>query len=257
MAYYTLLEVVQRVLESMDSDEVNSISDTTESDTVANIVKENFLFITGQSDSPVEKTLFELEASGDSTKPILMTKPSNIWDIEWIKYNVRDTNDDHDIFELIEQKSLPEFLDIIHGYDTSDTNVSSFTYTFTNADTVSFHYYTDGAPTIYTVIEGDKVFFNSHDSVVDTTLQKTKSLAYGSEQHVFTKSDSFEIPLDQRQIVWLINECKDQAAVELKQFTNTNARAKARKGKISSHRHAERNKALSHLDRIPRYGKTT
>lgn len=42
---YTLLELTQRILESMNSDEVNSIGDTEESMTVANIIKESlFLF---------------------------------------------------------------------------------------------------------------------------------------------------------------------------------------------------------------------
>ncbi len=40
---YTLLEIVQEILSDMDSDEVNSIDDTTESEQVATIVKSTYL----------------------------------------------------------------------------------------------------------------------------------------------------------------------------------------------------------------------
>jgi hypothetical protein len=49
---YTLLELTQRILESMDSDEVDSIEDSPESLAVANIIKECYFDILGKLDLP-------------------------------------------------------------------------------------------------------------------------------------------------------------------------------------------------------------
>ena len=66
---YSLIELVQRILESMDSDEVDSITDTVESLAVANIVKECYYDIISNLDLPERKDIFQLDGSGDSTKP--------------------------------------------------------------------------------------------------------------------------------------------------------------------------------------------
>lgn len=256
MASYTLLELTQRILEAMDSEEVNSISDTVESTAVANIIEENYWTIINSSDSQDEFTLFELEASGDNTKPTLMTLPTDIYKPEWVKYNVRDTNDDHDIFEIIKEEDLGTFLNRIHAEDTSDANVGSFDHTL-NGDSITFMYINDKAPEYYTILEGDIFIFDSYDSVVDTTLQKTKTMCYGQVERAFTQSDSFVVPFDRRQTMWLLNESKAQAFAELKQSQNRNAIMKARKQKIASHRNFDRSHALSPLDRIRRYGKLT
>ena len=42
---YTLLEIVQEILSDMDSDEVNSIDDTVESQQVASIVRSAYMAI--------------------------------------------------------------------------------------------------------------------------------------------------------------------------------------------------------------------
>lgn len=78
---YTLIELVQRILESMDSDEVSDISQTPESLAVANIVKECYFNIISGLDLPESKGIFQLDASTDSAKPAIMTLPSNGLDV--------------------------------------------------------------------------------------------------------------------------------------------------------------------------------
>lgn len=49
---YTLLDMVQRILEAMESDEVNNYDDTPESLAVANIIKEVYYDIISTLDIP-------------------------------------------------------------------------------------------------------------------------------------------------------------------------------------------------------------
>lgn len=70
----------------MSSDEVNSISDTTESLQVANIVQNKYYDIISRGALPDDYNLFQLNASIDPTKPTLMSVPAGCTFIKWIKY---------------------------------------------------------------------------------------------------------------------------------------------------------------------------
>src|SRR5260370_16957942 len=82
----TLLEMVQTILASMDSDEVNSITDTTESSQVAQIIKHVYLNILARADLPEHRQLFSLVSSTDTNLPVVMFRPEEVNRIEWIKY---------------------------------------------------------------------------------------------------------------------------------------------------------------------------
>lgn len=82
----TLLEMTQNILSAMDSDEVNSISDTAESLQVARAIQQTYWNMLGKYDLPEHNTLIKLEASEDNTTPCLMYRPEGCTRIEWIKY---------------------------------------------------------------------------------------------------------------------------------------------------------------------------
>lgn len=86
MAEATLLEMTQNILASLDSDQVNSISDTVESDQVARIIQNKYYDILSRDNIPEQQMLMQLTASGDSTKPTLMYVPDGVTTIEWLKY---------------------------------------------------------------------------------------------------------------------------------------------------------------------------
>ena len=72
---YTLKEMVDTILSAMESDEVNSISDTQESNQVVLILRSLYYDIANDIGLPEHSTFVELNASGDNTKPTLMTCP--------------------------------------------------------------------------------------------------------------------------------------------------------------------------------------
>jgi hypothetical protein len=234
---YTLLDMVQRILSAMDSDEVNSISDTTESYQVALLIEGVYNDLLAESNLPETGTMFELTASTDGDKPVLMTVPEDITSLEWVKYNKQEDDDDFTSFYDVCFKPLKDFLAITSAYaGLDDTDiVDEMDHDISNngtTDTITFTYRTDQAPTYYTSFDDGTLIFDSHNSDLDDTLQKSKTQCWGSISPTFTLSDTFVPRLNQSQSSLLMNEAKARAFVELKQASNINAEGHARRLRV-------------------------
>lgn len=252
---WTLLDYTQAILSSLDSDEVGSISDTVESEQVVKILKSTYEEIVARADLSEHYTLFELEASGDATKPTKMTRPSDVQSLEWIKYNAETVSDTDDNFRLVQFLPLNQFLDQMHSITESDSNVGSFTETV-GTSSLTFYYFNDRAPNYWTTYDDHTIIFDGYDVAVDTTLQKTKTLAYGKKEQTWTETDSFVPFIDSEFSVLLLNEAKSLAFAELKQMPHQKAEQSARRLWSESQkkkRSLDRNQ--SELDRMPNYGR--
>jgi hypothetical protein len=83
---YTLLQMTQTILSALNSDEVNSIGDTTESLQVAECIRTSYFNMLGRYDLPEHNQLINLSSNNNPTMPTLMFKPPGVNRIEWIKY---------------------------------------------------------------------------------------------------------------------------------------------------------------------------
>lgn len=225
---YTLLELTQTVLSSMDSDEVNSINDSVESQQVVEVIKTVYDDIISRGDLHGNKTLFNLTASNDPVKPIVMSKPDNIDRIEWLKYDTRlltDTGPNWDILTYIPPE---DFIDYMHQFDENETYVGYFDQII-DSYTLRFTYRTDQGPKYYTTFDDNLIFFDSYDSEVDTTLMSSKTIGFGPKATEFVKSDSYVPNLQPNQFALLLNEAKSLAWAELKQAQHGKAEQTARR----------------------------
>lgn len=228
---YTLLELTQNILSSMDSDEVNNINDTVESQQVVEIIKTVYDDIISRGEVKVHKTLFNLTASTDNTKPVLMTKPLTIDSIDWIKYNrIQDGDDDPSWVEL-RFMPLDQFMSMTQALLPSETDVASFEHTV-DGFTFTFNYRTDIGPTYYSSFDDNTLIFDSYDSDVDATLQTSKTLCFGTKSLEFVQSNSFTPALQPSQFALLLNEAKSLAWTELKQTAHPKAEQTARRNWI-------------------------
>lgn len=251
---YTLLELVKIVLSSIDGDEVDSITETTEAFQVAYIIRHVYNRIVVSADLPKYTTVFNLLET-DASTPIIMTRPIDVVNIEWIKYDNRTVDDTDPSYRTVKPLSINEFLDLMYQLDLSDTDVSSVDYTANTSDTLKILYRTDKHPTYYTALNDRTLIFDSYNSDVETYLAGNRSLGKGQFTNTFTFSDAFIPTLDDNQFELLVNEAKSWAAAELRQSTNIKAEQAARHGWINLQRTKNAISLESNLQRLPDYGR--
>jgi sensor histidine kinase YesM len=255
MSEYTLLDYVQTILSSLDSDEVNSYDDTVESLQVANIVKTVYNDVQARVDLPEHYTLFELNASGDPDQPTLMFRPDDVMSVEWVQYDKILDGDTNPVYTDIPFKPLDEFLKYIDNLDVDEAEVGSFEYTI-GSDTVLFKYRNDQAPSCYTTFDDNVFVFDAYDSDVDTTLQKDKTRCYGRKEQSWTMSNTFVPFLDRDLSTLLLNEAKVLAFAELKQMGHDVARQWANRGWTKSQISKRGiDQKRNELDRAPNFGR--
>lgn len=217
MATRTLLDIVQDILNSLDSDEVNSINDTLESLQIAQIVKTTYYNIIDGKDWPQLYQLYQLTGLGNTNKPTHMAIPSDVVDVDWVRYNVRTSTDTKDRFTKIDYISPEEFIDLVNARDSSATNVQQVT------DVVTLNIIDDKAPQYWTSFDNDYIVFDSFDSDVDTTLQESKTQCYGKRHPTFSLTDAFVPDLPVQAFSYLLAEAKSTAFIELRQSPNSKA----------------------------------
>lgn len=244
---YTLLDMVQTILSRLDSDEVNSYSDTTESRQVATIIRTAYFNILSRSNLKKHEQTFSLDSSGSSSTPVLMLRPDNVTRMDWIKYY--NTKDTLDAYEYVTVLPFEQYHDLTQKDGPTGLNYSSMTL---NGDT--YYFRTDIQPYYCTVLQNYYIIFNGYDSTQDTTLQSSKTLCYGQIIPTFTLSDTFIPDLDDEQFPLLLSESTSAASIELKQVPNDVAE---RDSKRQWHT-LQRSKDLSNpssFDQLPYFGR--
>jgi hypothetical protein len=225
---YTLLELTQSILSSMDSDEINSIDDSVESLQVVEVIKTVYNDIIARSDITKHKVPFTLDASGDITKPVLMTKPAEIDRIDYIQYNKVEDGDTDPLWTDLKYLPFQDFMEFTHGYTPSESDVDTMSIT-SNGFTFVFNYKNDVGPQYFTTFNDDSVIFDAIDLAVDSTLQSNKTLCYGTRKSDFVAINSFTPNLQPNQFPLLLNEAKSLAWAELKQMPHSKAEQSARR----------------------------
>ncbi len=252
---YTLLELTQLILSSMDGDEVSAIADTVESVQVTTILKNVFYDMATELDLPEHETLFELVASADNDLPALMTIPSDVTKLNWIKYNRVLAADTKANWHPVKYITLDEMVDYSNGLRDTTSNVSTMSVSM-NSETHDFHIRTDQAPEFYTTADDFTLIFNSYSTLdEDNTLQASKTMCHGAVYPIFTISDSFAPDLDPTQFAYFIQKAKVRAFFEMKQLPHQEAAHEARRQLIGLQKKQRRTETQSGLQQTVRYGR--
>lgn len=251
---FTLLELVQTILSAIDGEEVNSINDNVESTQVAVLLRGIYYDIATELDLPEHETLFQLDASGDNNKPVLMTLPSTVTKLTWVKYDNQATADTYPNWIDVQMISFEDMIRRSNSRREDSSNIGSMTVT-NNSETFEITYKTDAMPDFYTSTDDFTLIFNSYDSVEDTTLVQAKTMCHGAVYPVFTLSDNFTPDLDPTQFSYLINRAKVRAFAEIKHTQNVEAASESRRQQIGSQKKKRAIEDLPALSRAPNYGR--
>ena len=362
----SLLEMTQDILSALNSDMVNSISDTPESLQVAQCIKNTYFNMLGRYDMPEHNQLFNLNASNDTTKPVLMYRPDGVTRIEWIDYF--DTNPadgaviqtsqtgaySHDLnidvvtgsftttstttnsiglgqvtftvpsglsitngmplfaipvlatnsymfgtvtsysgttliiqvtsasgsgsysnwtinqngpsnllipgYRGVEILSIRDFLDLTSAYGPIMSDVQSFTLTIPenttgSPSTFTFYYKNDKQPEWCCIISNYYVVFDSYDNTQDSTLQSSKTRAFGWVYPTFQMTDTFVPVLDAQQFPLLLNDAKSLAFYEIKNQPHQKAEEEVARQVVSLQKWKAIADKPSYFDELPNYGR--
>ena len=217
MPKLTLLDMTQQILSDMDSDEVNSISDTVESSQVAGIIQSIFYDLVANRRIPEHMKLVQLTALSDSAKPNYLQYPSAVTQVQGFKYDKRDSSTDTKInYDVVPYMHPNAFLQMLDSRDSSATNVS----TIADDSGISLLIKTDGNPVYWTTFDDDFIVCDSYDSAIDTTLQQSKTQAWAEVEPTFTQSDVFIPDIDTNLFPLLLAAAKVASFAKLKQAPN-------------------------------------
>ncbi len=218
----TLLQMVQSILSDMDSEAVNSISDTVEAQQIGSVIEDVYYNIIAAREIPEHNKLLSLTALSNSAKPTHFKYPDRTKVINRVDYNV-GTIADKDFREII-------FVDPMTFVDRMDES-GLLVETFDGA--VDIYVLNDTAPSYYTSFDDEYIIMNAYEADKEATLQADKTRAWGSTYPTFSQTDSFEPDLDNTLMPLLLAEAKstcmslfkggpdpkiDQAARRLKSY---------------------------------------
>jgi hypothetical protein len=209
----------------MDSEAVNSISDTVEAQQIASVVEDTYYNIISAREIPEHKQLLQITPLSDSTKPTHFHYPTNTKEIEKLFYNIGTSGANWSEVRFVEP------LDFLNRMDEQASGVVVVTDV---AGGTPLYIRNDRMPSYYTSFDDYHIVMDSYDATVESTLQQSKTRAYGTVYPTFSQTDNFEPDLDDTMLPYLLAEAKstcfslfksgsdpkiEQAARRLKSYT--------------------------------------
>ena len=219
----TLLEIVQDVLNDLDSDSVNSINDTVESEQVAAIVKSCYFEMIGNRNWPHLKKLFQLEHSGNLSRPNYLAIPVLLKELETFRYETQKEEGGRIYFSEVKYKHPEDFLSFISTRDSTATNVD----VIQDFGGSKLFVVNDKAPEYWTSFDDYYIVTDSYNKAIDDTLKKSKTQCIGYLHPSWEHTDSFIPDLPAEAFPALVAEIKSTAFVNVKQMANQKAEQKA------------------------------
>lgn len=239
MAKMTLLAMVQDILSDMTSDNVNSISDTVESEQVAQVIKTLYLEMV---DDPALKlnhtySLFQLTPSGDTDIPTHMYLPDNVGLMEWVMYNcILDVADPIN-YTPVRYITPAEFSQMSAARNSSETNIQSVT---DPESSVTLLIRNDVNPSVWTSYDDETLVFDAFNSDVDSTLQQSKTQCWGRLAPTWVHEDDAYPDLPDNLFSYLLTHAKEYCFDTIKQQPNRSVSKRARSQDIKVTRAKQR-----------------
>lgn len=223
-AKMSLLELVQDILNDMDSDEVNSIDDTIESAQVAQILRATYQAMMSNRNWPHQKRLLTLVPSGDDTLPTHVTMQEEIKEMVGVKYNCAKFGETRRYYQPVYWAEPDDFLRISNARNSDDVNIDIIV-----SDGIELLIRTDQPPRYYTSFNDNTLIFDSYDKEVDDTIQASKIQATAYVMLEWVHADDAIPDLPAEAFTALLEEAKSRAFVKLKQQTDPTAATEARR----------------------------
>lgn len=222
MSKKSLLQIVQSILNDLDSDFVNSINDTVEAQQVASIVRDCYEELIANRNWPHLQRLKQLDAVGTS-KPTYLHIPEGLKELSSFKYNVIKKDEDAVKYREVKYLHPDEFLKKVDFRNSGLPQIERIT----DDSGVQILVYNNKAPEYYTSFDDVYIICDSYDKEVDDALKKSKTQITCFVFPSWTHEDAFIPDLPEEAFPLLVEEAKSTASITLKQMANQKAEQKA------------------------------
>lgn len=241
----TLLEIVKGILNDMDSEDINSLSDTVEAQQIASVVESVYYDIISTRDIPEHKELIKLTSLSDSTRPTHFTLGDNVKHIDELFY---DKSTDGSLeYRRVYWCDPLEFLTRLDMVTENYTSVFDV-----NANT-TLRIRNNQHPSFFSSFDDKTIVMNSYDSSLESTLQSSKTRAIGTVFPTFNKSDDNYVPdLDSVLFPYLIREATSMSFSLFKGGVDQKVEQAARRQKAYIQNDMYR---VGTRNRMPNYGR--
>jgi hypothetical protein len=218
-----LLAIVKDILNDLDADNVNSISDTAESEQVAQIVRTCYEEMIANRNWPHLRKLFQLESYNNLARPNYLRIPLQLKELSSFAYEVQREGSDSIVHRDLKYKEPVEFLQYVSTRNSNNSNVK----TIVDESGVKLLILDDQPPTYYTSFDDEVVITDSYDKVIDDALQKSKTRCVGFILPEWVHEDNHVPDLPPEAFPALVAEAKSTAFISVKQMANQKAEQKA------------------------------
>lgn len=233
----TLLEMVQRILEAVDGQMVNSITDTREAMQVANCIKETYQHLLYTRDIKVNNNLVQLHSVSDTSRPTTLMFNPDVCQLDLLKYYDKENQKYVDLIWLDPE----EFLERSINLNPTKPNVVNC---IDKSSGVRYNVYNDRAPQYYTSFNDSEIVCDAWNSKDSHTLLEEYTVAYGVIVPEFKLEDTFVPDLAPQHFSLLASSARVQAAYELNREIDQVTNDRARKELVTADKHAQRVKGL-------------
>ncbi len=213
----TLIEIVQSTLGSMDSDAVNSITDTIEAEQIAVTAEEQFFTLATYQRIPQFEQITQLVGLADANQATVMKIPDDSTDIKNVRYKHTDSNG-YTWFKEMQFLEKDDFLDTQLQLRVGDATVGENIFT----GNVNVPYRNDRGPTCWTSFDDEYLVFDAIDTLVqvDTTLTAVNSMVIAYIIPAFTLTDGFIPPVPIKLFPQYMDMIKEINSYEQRQISN-------------------------------------
>ncbi len=236
---FTLLQVVQKTLEALNLNEVNTLSDSVEAGQIAQMAQDAYYELMNQREWPHLLNLRQLESVADNTKPNYLRIPDDVVRIDQVRYDNTDPAGAAPLLVLIDDVKWMDpqsFLKMTQQRNTERDDVT----TITDYSGVRYHILDEFKPQWWTSFDDEFVVMDAFDSDIDSTLQGNKSQALCKIIPDFVIADGTVADMPAHVFQIWIAEVKSTAMLYIRQEISPKDEQRARRGLAVARRDASR-----------------
>lgn len=226
MAKRTLLQLTQDILNEMDSDEVNSIDDTIESQQVANTIRQCYFEMMANRNWPHLQKFITLDSSADTNFPTRFRIPEAMKELILFNYDCRRQEDgDRIMYNEIKYLYPDEFLRFVSRRNNTESNVQAVVL----KNGIKLLIQNDQPPRYWTSFDDDHIWLDAFQNDIESTLMSSKTQVQAYMEPIWRHTDTAIPDLPSEAFPALLEEAKSQCFLVYKQMVNNKAEVKAQR----------------------------